>query len=147
MIDLPDGRSWGKLQETDVRSIVHRSGDPRSLRDRYRGLATLGSFQERLVEAELLFQEGWGWLDRRITGAVIEGRPQIYADDTDEAEDRVVVRIFTTGSAASPAETWEAVVERGPDGVTLGECGDEPWDLPTFAVTSLARVDADDDSA
>jgi hypothetical protein len=144
LLDLPDGRSWGRLRPADAAGLVTRTLEPADLRDRYRGLGTLDSFQERLVEAELLFQHGWAWTELMITGAVVEGSPQIYGDDPDEAEDRAVVRITATDVRAGTSCTWEGVVERGVDLVTRGECGDEDWDLPSFLVTSTRLLVPED---
>jgi len=141
LLDLPDGRSWGRLRTDDARAVLERSGHPSQLRERYRGLGTLASFQERLVEAELLFEHGWSWTDLQITGSVLDGEPDTYAEEVDASFDPSVVRIVATDVAAGTHRTYEGVVQRGGDIVTRGECRDDDWDLPTYSVTSLRAVD------
>jgi hypothetical protein len=142
LLDLPDGRSWGHLRPGDARAVVDRSVPPSMLRAQYRGLGTLASFQERLVEAELLFQHGWAWTDLVITGEVVEGTAHVYADDHDDPPLSTRVRITATRPATGVSATYEGLVERAGELVTRGECGDEDWDLPSFAVSSVGLVGA-----
>jgi hypothetical protein len=138
-LDLPDGRSWGRLAPGHAERIVTRQGDPATLRGQYRGFGLLASYYERLVEAELLFRHGWGWLDRELTGRVVSGTPFIYPEEPEELDDHAVVEIDTTSMDGS-TERWLARIERGGDIETRGECGEEPWDSPTFSVTELRRL-------
>jgi len=144
LVDFPDGRSWGRLTIDELSAIVERDRPPAELRGRYRGCGFLPSFYERLVEAELLFAHGWSWLDRHLTGRVIEGHRFDYPEEPDELDDRAVVRLTASRPGAGPSESWEAVIERGADRVTRGECGEEPWESPSFRVTDLRRVDPGD---
>ena len=143
MLDLPDGRSWGRLRTEDAQSVVERTAHPSTLRERYRGLGTLASFQERLVEAELLFEHGWAWTDLYISGSVESGEADVYAEEIDASFDPSVVRITATDLITGATRTYEGVVQRGGDIVTRGECRDEDWDLPTYSVTSLQTIDQD----
>lgn len=144
LIDLPDGRSWGRLVPEDLSSIVQRTGDPSDLRERYRGLGSLPTYYERLAEAELLFRHGWTWLGRDVTGEVVVGTPFAYPEDQDELDDYAVVRISATipdPAGIGRQTTWEARIERGPDTPTRGECGEEAWVAPSYAVVRLEQVD------
>jgi hypothetical protein len=135
LIDLPDGRSWGRLDAGDLGTVLRRDAPPATLRSRYRGLGTLATYYERVAEAALFMDEGWSWTGRRVRGEVLEGARFAYPEDEDELDDRAVVRIEADGQA------WEAVIERGEDRLTRGECGEEPFISPGYAVTSLRRVD------
>lgn len=139
LVDLPDGRSWGRLRPADLGAILARTGDAAALRDRYRGLGTLPTFYERLVEAELLFRHGWTWLDRHVEGEVIEGHRFSYPEEPDELDEAASVRITSTAPDGSRA-AWEAQVVRAGETVTRGECGDEPWVAPSYRVASLVPL-------
>jgi hypothetical protein len=143
LIDLPTGRSWARLEPHQLDTLIDHAESPGTLRGHYRGWAVLPTFYERLVEAELLFGQGWEWLDRHVAGTLVEGHPFVYPEDEDELDDRAVVRLTTSAVDGRPEETWEAVVERGADTVTRGECGEEPWDAPSYRVTALHRLETD----
>ena len=134
LIDLPDGRSWGRLDAADLTTVLRRGAPPATLRERYRGLGSLATYYERLAEAVLFMDAGWAWTGRRVRGAVLEGHRFPYPEDEDELDDRAVVRI------EADHEAWEAVIERGADRRTRGECGEPPWTSPGYAVASLRRV-------
>jgi hypothetical protein len=140
LVDLPDGRSWGRLDAAAAEAIVRREGKPADIRHRYRGWGLLPSFYERLVEAELMCTEGWAWLDRTVSGEVVAGHPFTYPEDPDELDDRAVVRLTEEDADGRPVRRWEGVVERTGDLVTRGECGDEPWTSPIYRVASVELV-------
>ncbi|HUG29472.1 MAG TPA: sucrase ferredoxin [Candidatus Limnocylindria bacterium] len=140
LVDFPDGRSWGRLRPEDLEALVWRVGSASGLRERYRGLGTLPTFYERLVEAELLFRHGWSWLERHVDGEVISGHRFSYPEEPDDVDDLAIVRISSTDPSGS-LESWQAHVVRGEDTTTRGECGDEPWDSPSFHVTNLRQVE------
>lgn len=139
-LDLPDGRSWGRLRAGDAEAILRRDGDPGSLRGQYRGFGLLPHYYERLVEAELLFRQGWRWLDRHVTARVVEGHAFVYPEEPDELDDRAVVEVTATARDGGE-ERWSGLIVRGGDVETRGECGDDPWDSPTFSVVDLRRLD------
>lgn len=139
-LDLPDGRSWGRLRPGDAERIVRREGDPASLRGQYRGFGLLPHYYERLVEAELLFRHGWSWLDRNLTARVVAGREFVYPEEPDELDDRAVVEVTATAQDGAE-ERWSGLIVRGGDVETRGECGDDSWDSPTFSVVNLHRLD------
>jgi hypothetical protein len=141
LVDLPDGRSWGRLRPADLEALVWRTGEAAALRERYRGLGALPTFYERLVEAELLFRVGWSWLDRHVEGEVVRGHRFSYPEEPDELDDVAIVRISSTDPGGARA-AWEAQVVRGAGTVTRGECGDEPWDAPSFAVAELRPLES-----
>jgi hypothetical protein len=135
LIDLPDGRSWGRLDATDLATILRRDAPPSTLAGKYRGLGSLPTYYERVAEAALFMDLGWAWTERRVRGEVLEGHPFAYPEDEDELDDRAVVRIEADTLA------WEAVIERGVDRLTRGECHEEPWTSPGYAVTAMRRLD------
>ena len=134
LIDLPDGRSWGRLDATDLATILRRDAPPASLAGRYRGLGTLPSYYERLAEAALFMDAGWAWTAATVRSVVLEGHHFAYPEEEDELDARAVVRIEADASA------WEVVIERGEDRLTRGECHAELWMSPGYAVTSRRRV-------
>lgn len=61
LIDLPEGRYWGRLDAGTASSILARSGDVRALEGLYRGWSALGSAAEQSAEWAALARFGWEW--------------------------------------------------------------------------------------
>jgi hypothetical protein len=139
-LELPDGRSWGRLRPGDAERILRREGDPGLLRGQYRGFGRLPNYYERLVEAELLFRHGWSWLERGLAARVVAGHEFVYPEESDELDDRAVVELTATARDGSD-ERWSGLIVRGDDIETRGECGDHPWASPTFSVVELSRLE------
>ena len=60
---LPEGTSWGYLDEVLLRKIVHRSGPIADVLHLYRGCAGLASPRIQAMERAVLAEVGWGLFD------------------------------------------------------------------------------------
>ncbi len=98
LIDLPEGRYWGRLDAEAVARPVRRDGALSDLRRHYRGWSGLGSFFEALVEGAIFEREGWAWTSYLVSGE-IDGvcKPGLYLV-FDEADYRADVRVKSKGT-------------------------------------------------
>lgn len=71
LVDLPDGRCWGRLSEEACDAIVRRSGDPRELASCYRGWHALPAAAQ-VPERDLFFAHGWSWREAEVEAVVEE---------------------------------------------------------------------------
>ena len=109
---LPDGRSWGYLDEHVLDAIVRRADAP-PLHGHYRGNTALDMWAQA-VERELFDRHGWGWLDHRITAA-----------ETDVADDKRSAAVRLEWDGPHGAASAHAVVEVARD-VPVLVCGAPP---------------------
>jgi hypothetical protein len=101
LIDLPEGRYWGRMRPEDLENFVMRKGSVSELKEFYRGWAGLGGEFEQIAEGEAFAREGWEWVEYPKAGEVVEA---------DEDGERAEVRIeYRTPDGASGA--YEATVE------------------------------------
>ncbi len=71
MIDLPEGRYYGRLNQESFHSILTRSGDIQQMNGIYRGWGILpGAMQ--VLERELMLHYGWDWLENKVAGKILE---------------------------------------------------------------------------
>ncbi len=61
LIDLPQGRYWGRVDAESAGAILRRAGDVRALEGLYRGWAALGTAAEQSAEWAALARFGWRW--------------------------------------------------------------------------------------
>ncbi len=71
MIDLPDGRYYGKLDLDSFQSILTRSGNIENLIQVYRGWGFLPR-PIQVLEKELMLVHGWEWFDYKVEGKILE---------------------------------------------------------------------------
>ncbi|MBW4516999.1 MAG: sucrase ferredoxin [Timaviella obliquedivisa GSE-PSE-MK23-08B] len=71
LIDLPEGRYYGRLNQSALRSILMRSGDLQSLNLVYRGWSILPQWLQPL-ENELIQHHGWQWFDYKISHRLLK---------------------------------------------------------------------------
>jgi hypothetical protein len=71
IIDLPEGRYYGVLDEKSFTSILTRSGDIKCLNEVYRGSGIIPR-PIQILERELILRHGWEWFNYKISGRVIE---------------------------------------------------------------------------
>lgn len=62
MIDFPDGRYYGRMNEDTFTTIINRSGDLNKTISCYRGWAILPKVAQ-VVEKQLLLDIGWQWFN------------------------------------------------------------------------------------
>jgi hypothetical protein len=71
IIDLPDGRYYGLLDEDSFRSILTRTGDIQCLNKVYRGWGILPTALQ-ILERELILHHGWDWFNYKVAGKILE---------------------------------------------------------------------------
>ncbi|MBP5971482.1 sucrase ferredoxin [Brasilonema sp. CT11] len=71
IIDLPEARYYGALDQDSFRSILTRTGDINCLNKVYRGWGILPT-SIQVLERELILQHGWDWFDYKVAGRIIE---------------------------------------------------------------------------
>ena len=102
LIDLPDGRYWGRLDACSAGEILRRQGDPQSVEGLYRGWSALSSAAEQSAEGAALARFGWKWQGR-------VGR--IETLDTTAGEAKRTVRLETGQHSGGEAENLTVTVE------------------------------------
>ena len=71
MIDLPNGRYYGKLDLESFESILTRSGNIEDLIRVYRGWGFLPR-PIQVLEKELMLVHGWDWFDYKVKAKILE---------------------------------------------------------------------------
>jgi len=71
VIDLPEGRYYGVLDQDSFRSILTRTGDIQCLNKVYRGWGILPAALQ-ILERELILRNGWDWFSYKVTGKILE---------------------------------------------------------------------------
>ncbi|MBD2197915.1 MULTISPECIES: sucrase ferredoxin [Calothrix] len=71
MIDLPEGRYYGALEQDSFKAIVTRTGDINCLNQVYRGWGILPT-PLQIVEKELILHYGWDWFNYTVAGKILE---------------------------------------------------------------------------
>lgn len=86
MIDLPEGRYYGNLDQESFKSILTRSGDIKRFKDIYRGWGILPR-SIQILERELILRYGWDWFNYKAAGRIIEesaDKQNVFAELTFE---------------------------------------------------------------
>lgn len=63
LLDMPEGRYWGRLKAHHLPRLVHRNSPAADLRECYRGWAALPHPMQQVAEAEALVRGGWAWTE------------------------------------------------------------------------------------
>jgi hypothetical protein len=71
LIDLPEGRYYGRLDQAALRSILLRSGNLSEIKSIYRGWGLLPQWLQPL-ERELIEYHGWQWFDYKVCHRLIK---------------------------------------------------------------------------
>lgn len=127
LLDLPDGRIWGKLDADALAGIASRSPAMAGHRDHYRGWCALPPAAQ-IVERELFAERGWRWRDASVEVDMIEtagaSRVRLRAQLPDAEEDVSV----------------EADVREGPPVVVPLSCGADESVAPQYTLERVRRV-------
>ncbi len=131
LIDLPEGRYWGRLEPEALENLVLREGTVSGLGRFYRGWAGLSGKFERIAERKIFVREGWEWTRYLKSGETLEA---------DETEDRAEVRIeYVTPDGDAGA--YEATVEATGSVMTLCNSGRGPLEeAKQYHVSRLEQV-------
>lgn len=70
MIDFPDGRYYGALDQESFRSILTRTGDITCFNRVYRGWGIL-PIQIQVLEREFILRYGWDWFNYKVAHRII----------------------------------------------------------------------------
>ncbi len=132
IIDLPEGRYWGRLDVGLAKRLVSPSGQVADFRDCYRGWAGHDSPFVQVAEREAFMREGWGWLDCAQSGRLIQ-----LSEDEDSAE----VRIDFTSPDGTVSGAYEATVELVDPVAVPGCLGiGNPVEANQYRLTRFAKV-------
>jgi hypothetical protein len=71
VIDLPEGRYYGRLDQDSFRAILTRTGDIQCLHKVYRGWGILPAALQ-ILERELILCNGWDWFNYKVAGKILE---------------------------------------------------------------------------
>ncbi|MEO1297299.1 MAG: sucrase ferredoxin [Cyanobacteria bacterium J06636_16] len=71
LIDFPQGRYYGNLNEDSLQGLLKQRGAIAPLLSTYRGWSLLPK-PVQLLEAELFRRHGWGWLHNRVAGRILD---------------------------------------------------------------------------
>ncbi|MBW4565294.1 MAG: sucrase ferredoxin [Mojavia pulchra JT2-VF2] len=71
IIDLPEGRYYGILDQDSFKSILTRTGDIQCLNKIYRGWGILPT-PIQILEKELILRHGWDWFNYKVVGKILE---------------------------------------------------------------------------
>ncbi|MEA5572605.1 sucrase ferredoxin [Calothrix sp. UHCC 0171] len=89
VIDLPEGRYYGRFEKDDFKSVLMHSGDIECLSKIYRGWGILPP-EIQVLERELILRYGWDWFKYKVTGRIVEqsqDKGNILAEITFEKPD------------------------------------------------------------
>lgn len=94
LIDLPEGRYWGKITPERMGQLVHRNGTPADLMDCYRGWAALRHPAHQALERELFRAQGWDWIGQQM---------ELWETDETQEDDgtRIVITTYDPRSGAT----------------------------------------------
>ena len=71
IIDLPEGRYYGRIDIDSFKSILTRTGDIQCLNKVYRGWGILPAALQ-VLEKELMLCNGWDWFNYKVAGKILE---------------------------------------------------------------------------
>lgn len=137
LIDLPNGRFWGFIEEEETRLLVERQGDLARLRGCYRGWSGYESAWLQVAEREALLHEGWAWFDYEQAGQVLAEGARADEEAAPWGEVRLTFRDPATGRAG----IYEARIERAGAVETHPTTGNErTYHFPQYQVTHFEQI-------
>lgn len=69
LLDMPEGRYWGRIRERHTSHLIHRDVPMAELRECYRGWAALPHPLLQVAEGEAFVRAGWAWTDCAVTAS------------------------------------------------------------------------------
>lgn len=132
MIDFPEARYYGRLDQESFAAILTRTGDIESFKNIYRGWGIL-PWQVQFLERELMLKYGWEWFNYQIQGRVIK-----YNDE--ETFNQVEI-YFKTPDGRSNIYQCNVIEDETKTLLSKGECGNsELAQTPQFKITNLLKI-------
>ncbi|MBW4668664.1 MAG: sucrase ferredoxin [Cyanomargarita calcarea GSE-NOS-MK-12-04C] len=71
IVDLPEGRYYGGVDQESFQSILTRTGDIEFLNQVYRGWGIIPT-SIQVLERELILRHGWDWFNYKVAGEIIQ---------------------------------------------------------------------------
>jgi hypothetical protein len=131
LIDFPDGRYWGRIDVDQLDRLVHHQGEVAELIDCYRGWSALTTL-EQVVEREIWLQEGWHWLNYRVTSQIT---------NEDKLANRAEVAVAFADVTGTTVGGYQATVEQRGTVLTLPSSGNGPLrEEPLYRVCELNKL-------
>ena len=130
LIDMPDGRNWVRITESQLKQLVFRENTPSPLASNYRGLIGLDSPFEMIAESEVFMKEGWDMVGQPIS-------TEMSFTSVDEAN----VRLTSTNLSSGPLTYAVKVIRSGTVEYIkcLGDGTVEEEDQ--YIATDIAKID------
>tara|TARA_B100001750_G_C15480062_1_gene584873 strand:- start:579 stop:1544 length:966 start_codon:yes stop_codon:yes gene_type:complete len=100
VIEMPTGRVWARFGVDDIEGIFEKQYPAKEIEPFYRGLIGLNSGYEQIVEANLLFQNGWDWVDMLFKSKVVESE-----------NDRAIVQFETSKPKGTEKSLYQGSIE------------------------------------
>jgi hypothetical protein len=136
LIDLPEGRYWGRLEPEILDLLIRRNGLVDQLCPFYVGWAGLG-WAEQIAEREIWIREGWDWCKYLKSGQVLT------VDSSDEDYPNWInVRIDFSLPEGKQSGAYEAHIEASGTVKTMWTSGrNQPlWEVKQYRIKRLTRV-------
>lgn len=108
LIDFPQGRYYGNLDETSLLLLLQQKGAIAPLLTTYRGWSLLPK-PLQVLEAELFRQHGWDWLQGRVAGRILnqnEARKQFWLEFWFESTEQQLSR-YTAEVCRNVLQTYQ----------------------------------------
>ncbi|MGG6293700.1 sucrase ferredoxin [Leptolyngbya sp. AN02str] len=119
LLDLPEGRYWGRLEPNVLDTLISRTGSVKDLSPFYRGWAGLTQLAQ-IVEREIWIREGWDWLN------YLKAENTIPATESHNLQkpDGVAVQIDFVNTNGDTS-TYQAQVGENGEVMSLSASGDK----------------------
>lgn len=134
VVDMPEGRFWGRVRENDLTKLVDRIGLVSDLARFYRGWAGLDSPFEQIAEREAFVRAGWTWTRVLKSGQLVH---------LNKSGTRGKVRINFVDPVKGTSGTYEATVEHSSRSVPSVGClnQSEPGEVHNYQLKSFVTID------
>jgi hypothetical protein len=133
MIDFPEGRYYGRLDNKSFTSILTRTGDIECLKHVYRGWGILPS-PVQFLERELILKYGWDWFDYQVQGNLLQ-------QTEDESFSQVEI-IFTKPNGVVAGYRANVIEDLSKSIMSIGDCNHDyqPNKYPQFLLTEIVSI-------
>ncbi|MBV6623057.1 MAG: sucrase ferredoxin [Rivularia sp. (in: Bacteria)] len=132
MIDLPEARYYGRLDQKSFASILTRTGNIECFENIYRGWGIL-PWQVQFLERQLMLMHGWKWFNYQIQGRVIE-------HNEDETFNQVEIS-FKASDSITNIYQCNVIEDETKNILSKGECcNTELTQTPQFKITNLLKI-------
>lgn len=133
MIDFPEGRYYGRLDQISFTSILTRIGDIQCFKNVYRGWGILPS-PVQFLERELILQYGWDWFKYQVQGNIIE--------QNEDESFNIVEIIFKKPNGVTGGYRANIIEDNSKNIILNGNCNHNypPHKHTQFLVTEIVSI-------